>query len=43
MWFLAGSPELSPVARNIIENEDNEIFVSIASFWEIAIKIVLRV
>jgi len=38
LWFLDGNEELSKQARMIIENPQNEKFISIASFWEIAIK-----
>lgn len=39
LWFLEGNNTLSSKARIIIENADNTIYVSIASIWEIAIKI----
>jgi PIN domain nuclease of toxin-antitoxin system len=39
LWFLEGNNSLSSKARIIIENADNTIYVSIASIWEIAIKI----
>jgi len=38
LWFLGGSPELSKQARTLIENPKYEKYISIASFWEIAIK-----
>jgi len=37
-WYFAGSPELSEKAKAVIEDSGNEIFVSIVSAWEIAIK-----
>lgn len=37
LWWCAGSPELSKKARSTIAGE--ECFVSVASFWEIAIKL----
>ena len=37
LWYLRNSDELSETAHKIIDNEDT-IFVSIASLWEIAIK-----
>ena len=37
-WYFEGSPELSATARAMIEDGDNEIYVSIVSAWEIAIK-----
>lgn len=39
LWFINGDDELSTRARNIIENSANSKFVSMATFWEIAIKI----
>jgi len=38
LWFLGGNLELSNQARSIIENPEYEKYLSIASFWEIAIK-----
>jgi PIN domain nuclease of toxin-antitoxin system len=37
LWWCAGSPELSKKAQTTIAAE--ECFVSLASFWEIAIKL----
>ena len=37
-WYFEGSPELSEKAKAVIEDSGNEIFVSIVSAWEIAIK-----
>jgi PIN domain nuclease of toxin-antitoxin system len=39
LWWCEDSPELSKKARKAITDED--CFVSLASFWEIAIKISL--
>ena len=41
LWFIAGSSNLSKKARTLIEDADNQIFLSSASLWEIAIKISL--
>ena len=38
LWFLGGASELSKQARMLIENPIHEKYISIASFWEIAIK-----
>jgi len=38
LWFLGGNSELSKQARVLIENPKYEKYISIASFWEIAIK-----
>ncbi len=39
LWFIMGSPNLSAAARSLIEDAANEKFVSVASLWEIAIKL----
>ncbi len=41
LWFIAGSKNLSPKARKLIEDEANRVFLSAASLWEIAIKVSL--
>ncbi|HEX9961981.1 MAG TPA: type II toxin-antitoxin system VapC family toxin [Pyrinomonadaceae bacterium] len=41
IWFLEGAKLLSKSRRQIIAEPQNDIFVSIASLWEIAIKISL--
>ncbi len=41
IWFINGSQELSGIARQTIETEHADNYVSIASLWEIAIKISL--
>lgn len=38
LWFTEGSSELSVKAKNLIKDKNNEIFISIASLWEISIK-----
>jgi PIN domain nuclease of toxin-antitoxin system len=38
IWHLEGDEQLSPDRRSLISNPTNSIFISIASFWEIAIK-----
>ena len=42
LWFIAGSSDLSLKAKSIILNPDHKKFISIASFWEIAIKLRLE-
>ena len=39
LWWVAGSPKLSADAHEIISGEHNEPFFSVASAWEIAIKV----
>lgn len=42
IWFLNGDSKLSQKARNAIKNPDNLKIVSVASIWEIAIKLSLK-
>ncbi len=42
IWFLNGDDDLSDEARKAIEDNDVINFLSIASLWEIAIKLSLR-
>lgn len=37
LWTVAGSPRLKPAVRRIIEQAE-EVYLSAASIWEIAIK-----
>ena len=39
IWFIEGTSDLSQDTRKLIEDIDNPCFVSVASIWEIAIKI----
>ena len=39
LWFINGDANLSAVARQLIEDHENERLLSIASLWELAIKI----
>ena len=39
MWFIAGDSKLSNTARKLIEDQASDRNLSIASLWEIAIKI----
>ena len=38
LWWLAGDKQLSATARWAIEDEDNPVYVSSASAWEVATK-----
>ena len=38
IWFISGSSELNKSNRDLIEDEKTQIFISIASLWEISIK-----
>lgn len=38
LWFIGGDTRLSKKVRQAIEDEENEVLLSVASVWEIAIK-----
>ena len=42
IWFFNGDGQLSNKARKLIEDSKTKKFVSIASIWEVAIKIGLK-
>ena len=42
LWALGEDPRLSQEAKGIILNQDNDIYYSAVSIWEIAIKHLLR-
>ncbi len=39
LWFIAGDSSLSQSARSAIEDLNNNRYLSMASLWEIAIKV----
>ncbi len=39
LWFTRASPELSEKAKELIEDAENDLFLSIASPWETGIKV----
>ena len=41
LWFIEDNPRLSATAKTVIEDGANEILLSMASLWEIGIKISL--
>ena len=41
LWFLKGDKKLSDKARRLIDSPQNKKFLSIASLWEITIKVSL--
>ncbi len=41
IWFIEDNPSLSAQARIIIEEPSNDLLLSIASVWEMAIKVSL--
>ena len=38
IWFIENSPKLPQSIKDLIEDERSDIFISIASIWEISIK-----
>jgi PIN domain nuclease of toxin-antitoxin system len=38
IWYISNDSKLSTAARTLIDDENNEILLSIASLWEMAIK-----
>ena len=41
LWFINDDKALSPTVRRLIEAADDTILLSIASLWEMAIKVSL--
>lgn len=39
LWFVLNDPQLSRVADTAITDPSNDVFVSPATYWEIAIKV----
>ena len=42
LWFAENAPDLSDRAKNEIENINNRCYLSIASLWELVIKVSLK-
>ena len=38
LWIASGSPELSDTARKLYSDPGNEVYLSVASAWEIIVK-----
>lgn len=38
-WYIEGDPNLSRTAQTLIQDATNDVFISPASYWEIAIKL----
>ena len=41
-WYIEGDPQLSTTARTLIQDASNDVLISPASYWEIAIKVSLE-
>jgi PIN domain nuclease of toxin-antitoxin system len=39
LWFIQGSQNLSKTAKDLIEDQENQKLLSIASLWEMSIKV----
>jgi PIN domain nuclease of toxin-antitoxin system len=39
LWFVAGDPALSRTARALLDDPGNDLLLSIASPWEVAVKV----
>ena len=42
LWLILDAPELSPAARDAIQNPDNDVLLSAVSAWEISLKYALK-
>ncbi|MCC6491761.1 MAG: type II toxin-antitoxin system VapC family toxin [Pirellulales bacterium] len=38
LWFISGSPRISDRCREQIQSPANDVYLSVASIWEIAVK-----
>jgi PIN domain nuclease of toxin-antitoxin system len=38
LWLVEGSPNLSTTARSALADPSNDLYLSVASVWELAIK-----
>ena len=41
LWWIEGAPALGKRAKTAVSSPDNDVFLSIASCWELAIKLSL--
>ena len=39
LWFVMDSPKISEQASSLIKSAENDVYLSVASIWEIAIKV----
>ena len=42
LWFLSANKQLTNSKRELINNGDHKIFISLVSLWEIAIKLSIK-
>ena len=38
LWYITGDKKLTKENREIIKNKENDVYLSVASYWEIIIK-----
>jgi PIN domain nuclease of toxin-antitoxin system len=38
LWFVAGDSKLSPAVVAAVRDQQNQVFLSVVSFWEISLK-----
>ena len=38
LWFVEANPKLRPEWRDMIRDGDNDVFLSVASLWEVIVK-----
>ena len=38
LWIAAGDPQLSDKARQVFQDRDNQVYLSVVSAWEIVVK-----
>jgi PIN domain nuclease of toxin-antitoxin system len=41
LWLILGADELTDTAKNLFVDPDNEVYLSVVSAWEIAVKYAL--
>ena len=41
LWYFSGNPQLSKNALDALENQEDELFISQVTFFEMAIKVSL--
>ncbi len=38
LWYIGADPKLSSLAEELVNDGENEVFVSVATLWELSIK-----
>ena len=42
IWYFDNLSKITPTAKNIVDDDDNKIYISAISLWEITIKLNLK-